>query len=187
MSRTHLTFVGFALGWAVVAAGCGPSSDYQPAKSLPSAPPADHHEHEHGEGPHHGQLVELGEDEFHAELVLDDKAHTLRMYLLGSDAKSEATTAATEILITKEDTTTVTLKPAAGSEAGKHTVFELVDEKVVHELAEAGFLHGTLVLTIGEKPYSAELDVHFDGSEHMHADEVKPAEPAAVEKSETPQ
>jgi hypothetical protein len=156
--------------------GCGgPTADYKPAAKIAVAP--DEHDHGHAEeGPHHGSVVELGADEFHAEIVVDAKAHALKVYLLGPDAKAAATTAAAELTITPEGGAALTLKPAEGSPEGQHTEFVVVDEKAVHEIADSGFIHGTLAVKIGEKSYTAELDVHFHGDhEHMHEEGEKPA------------
>jgi hypothetical protein len=164
--------------------GCGgPSAQYKPADQLPPA-----HDHGHGhseEGPHHGSLVELGDDEFHAEIVVDGKAHSLKLYLLGPDAKTAASTPATEAVITLEDGPTLTLKAVEGQPEGMNTVFEVVDEEAVHEIAEAEFIHGSLKITVGEKEYSVGLDVHFHADhdhDHDHEHGAKPEKP--VEPSE---
>ena len=48
-------------------------------------PPATVDVHAHpSEGPHHGTLVELGNEEFHAEVVHDDKSVTV--YVLDAGA-----------------------------------------------------------------------------------------------------
>jgi hypothetical protein len=47
--------------------------------------------HEHGEyGPHGGHLIELGEEEFHAELVLNPKTKDVAVYILGPDPQKAA-------------------------------------------------------------------------------------------------
>lgn len=186
------------LGGAV---GCGGgASDYKKADDLKKAP-ALHDEHGHGEkGPHGGSLVELGADEFHAEVVLDHDAHTLRVFVLGKDAKTAVPTAATEITVAAEGKGAVTLK-AAPQEAdgeGKASRFELIDEKLVHDILDAKFLHGEVRITIGDKPYSGHIDMHLDGVHHEHKDEpnkddAKPADakpdepqPDAAKKADAP-
>uniref|UniRef100_A0A7C2JYF3 Lipoprotein n=1 Tax=Schlesneria paludicola TaxID=360056 RepID=A0A7C2JYF3_9PLAN len=162
--------------------GCGgPSQEFKPAAELPAA--HDDHGHVHGEsaeGPHHGALVELGEEEFHAEIVVDGKAHSLKLYLLGPDAKTAASTAASEATIAVEDGPTLTLKAVEGQPEGMNTVFEVVDEKAVHDIAEAEFIHGELKITVGEKEFKTGLDVHFH-ADHDHEHEAKPTEPAPAE------
>ena len=160
--------------------GCGSGGgDFKPASELPQTAHDDHahHGHSHGgssEGPHHGSLIELGDEEFHGEIVVDSKSHTLKLYLLGPDAKTDATTAATEATLTLEGGPTLTLKPAEGQAEGMVSVFTVSDEKAVHEIAEAEFIHGELAIQIGDKKYTAHVDAHFH-ADHDQADE-KPAD-----------
>jgi hypothetical protein len=152
--------------------GCGGGGgEYQTAAQIEKAAPAGHdHDHGHGsEGPHHGTLVELGEHEFHGELVVDAKSHTLKLYLLGPDAKTAAPSAAAEATLALEGGPTLTLKPAAGEAEGQATLYEVTDEKAVHEIAEAEFIHGDLMIKMGEKDYKVFVDAHFH-AEHDHAE-----------------
>ncbi len=176
--------------------GCNGGGEYKPAKDLP-VPKADAHDHghdEHAHGPHGGELIELGKEEFHAELIVDGKSHSLKVYLLGPDAKAAATTDATEVIVVPEGAKEgLVLKPAEGQPEGNVSEFVLVDEKAVHELVEAGFIHGDLKIKIGGTPYNAHLDVHFHGDDHDHGDEKKKDEapagsptPIEPEKTEPP-
>ena len=63
---------------------------------MPPPPTVEIHEHP-SEGPHHGTLIELGKEEFHAELVHDDKSVTI--YVLDSAAKNSVPVDASEVLI----------------------------------------------------------------------------------------
>jgi len=46
------------------------------------------HTHAHPtEGPHHGTLIELGKEDYHAELVHDDATNTVTIYILDGAAK----------------------------------------------------------------------------------------------------
>ncbi len=170
--------------------GCDGGGAYKSTKELP-VPKADAHGHdEHAHGPHGGELVELGKEEFHAELVVDEKAHAIKAYLLGPDAKTAATTDAAELTIVMEDgKSSFVLKPAEGQPAGMAAEFVLADEKVVHDLLDAGFIHGDLKIKIGGTSYNGHLDVHFHG-DHDHGDEMKkedkPAEtPTLIEPEKT--
>lgn len=92
-------FVGCVLlGIGVL--GCGGSSS-APGKTAP-VPNADHqhsgHEHgedEHGEhahpteGPHHGRLIELGDEAYHGEWVPDAATGTVSIYILDGHAEKE--------------------------------------------------------------------------------------------------
>lgn len=46
------------------------------------------HDHRHPtEGPHHGRLIELGREDYHAEIVHDHGTNAVTIYLLDADAK----------------------------------------------------------------------------------------------------
>jgi hypothetical protein len=181
-----------AVGLLGGAIGCGGgSSDYKKADDLKKAPAHDEHdEHGHGaKGPHGGSLVELGADEYHAEVVLDHDTHTVRVFVLGKDAKTAEPTAATEITLALEGKDAVTLKavPQEGDGEGKASKFELVDEKVVHDLLDAKMIHGELQLAIGGTPYSGHVHYHLDDIHHEHKDDAKKdgaAKPAEGEKKD---
>lgn len=61
----------------------------------------DHASAEHASiGPHGGQLIELGSDEaFHAELVHDDNAHRVTVYILDGKAKNNVPISQPELLV----------------------------------------------------------------------------------------
>ena len=61
-----------------------------------SAEDKDKHAHT---GPHKGSLVELGDEEFHAEIVHDDEMGMVTIYLLGADAKTPVATDAKDIAV----------------------------------------------------------------------------------------
>lgn len=184
-------------GWLVVvamtgllAAGCdGSKSEFKTAKELNTGKGHDEHDHDHDAGPHGGAIVELGADEYHAEIVVDGKAHALRVYMLGPDAKTAAPVAATELKIATEDNQTLTLKaaPQTGETEGKASLFELADEKAVDGLEKAGYLHGSLQIEIGGKAYRGDVDAHFDGGSHEdHKEEAHKDEPAAPAGDDKP-
>lgn len=172
--------------------GCTGEGNFKPVKELPKATHDEHAHGEHAHGPHGGELVELGKDEFHAELVVDGKAHAIKAYLLGPDAKTAATTDATDLTIVSEDgKSSFALKPAEGQPEGKASEFVLADEKVVHDLLDAGFIHGELKIKIGGTPYNGHLDVHFHGDHdddhgaEMKKDEKPADSPTLIEPEKT--
>lgn len=181
------------MGWLFVSvtagcllAGCnGSGGDYKTAKQIEKAggKPVHDDEHGHGAGPHGGAIVELGDDEYHAEVVVDGKTQTLQVFLLGSDAKTEAATGATEATVVTEDQKSLTLKsaPQKGDAEGKTSRFELNDEEAVGALAKAGYLHGSLQLEIDGKPFRGDIDAHFGGSTHDDDADVK-QDPAPTEE-----
>ena len=188
-----------AMGLLGGAVGCdGGKSDYKKADDLKKAP-AVHEEHsDHGhdaKGPHGGSLVELGADEFHAEIVLDHDAHALRVFVLGKDAKTAEPTTATEVVIALEGKDPLTLKaaPQEGDGKGKSSRFELIDEKLIDAILDAKFLHGDLRIAIGDKPFSGHIHTHLEEAHHEHKDDVKKdgahkddAKPDEAKKDEAP-
>lgn len=170
--------------------GCGQSSEYQTmqqqkqqaAAGGTTKKSADHdhghdHDHDHhASGPHGGFVIELGNDEYHGEVLLDHDAHAIRVYLLDGKAKDAVTTAATSAAIAVEGGKKLSLaaKPAAGEPAGRTSTFELIDHDVTHELLDAGMLHGKLEVEIDGKAFAGEIDAHFD-HDHDHAHENEAA------------
>jgi hypothetical protein len=156
-------------GVAFFACGCNSQKDYKTSEAVKQAPALPEHEHEHSaKGPHGGGIVELGEEEYHAEVVVDHDSESLSVYLLGQDAKTAEPVAASELSIALEGKDALVLKatPQESDGEGKSSKFALVDHDLVHTLMDTGFLHGDLRITIGDKPYLGHIDYHLDGSSH---------------------
>ena len=180
MSRFNL-FLSLAATVALVSVGCDPKAGSKPVADLKKAPAGDH-DHEHGaKGPHGGGLIELGAEEYHAELVVDHDVHSIVVYVLGKDAKTPELVTATEVTVTPEGKDAVTLKaaPQQGEADGKTSKFAAENDDLVHAWMEAKFVHGDLRITIGDKNYVGHIDYHMDGDHDHDHDEKKPAEGAA--------
>ena len=165
-----------AFGLTFGACGCTSQKDYKTVEAVKQAPPLPEHDHGHAaKGPHGGGIVELGEEEYHAEVVVDHDSESLAVYVLGKDAKTAEPVAATEISIALEGKDPLTLKatPQADDGEGKASKFVIVDHDLVHVLMDTGFLHGDLRITIGDKPYLGHVDYHLDGSSHEGHDHDK--------------
>jgi len=167
---------GLAVGIAISVVGCNGSNDYKPANQVKKAPPLNEHDHD-AKGPHGGSIIELGEEEYHAEIVVDHDSESVAVYVLGKDAKTPEQVTATEVSVAPagEGKESLTLKaaPQQGDAEGKTSKFELKNEDVVHALLKEGMLHGKLRITIGDKPYIGDIDYHLDGSDHHDHDEKK--------------
>ena len=85
-----------------LAAICAIAMAVQAFGAPPAAKPAAKADaHEHAEvGPHKGALIELGEEEYHAEFVLDEKTHTVSIYLMDGAVKNYVAIPAKEITVT---------------------------------------------------------------------------------------
>lgn len=168
--------------------GCGASkTDYKDLASVQAKAPKQHdhatHDGAHlhyGAGPHGGTVLELGGDDFHAELVFDHDSHAIRVFLYGGDAKTPLPSKAPHATLVLDKDKSITLRslPLEGESNGMSSRFELIDEDLVHEILEKGFLHGDLEVEIDGKPFKSHLDIHFDNEKHEHKDGAgNPKEP----------
>lgn len=168
--------------------GCGKNSPQPSGESrgtVTAGPPATvetGHDHDHPtEGPHGGSLIELGSEEYHAELVHDDAAKTVTIYLLDSAAKISVPIDAAEIIINlKHDGKGEQFKVAASADtkdpAGKSSRFVSTDaelaEDLDHEDAEP-----QLAVKINGKQYRGDIQHDHAGHEHEgheHDDDETP-------------
>ena len=123
-------------------------------------PPADkgktaEHHHDHGEeGPHHGHLIELGEEEFHAELVHDEAGGKIILYVLDSKAKDAVAADGEEVVVSvvvEGQPKDFTLK---ATDATKRDQFESKEPDLVASLDHDKDANGRLQVTINKKPYT---------------------------------
>ncbi len=171
-------------GLLLVVSGCEPAT--KQGKAIPKGgkvedTTAHHHEHEHG--PHDGHLVELGEEEFHAEVVFDAAAKKVVVYILGSDPHKAHPIDQKEVALNlvidgKSAQYQAVAVPQKGEPEGKSSRFELAgNEQIsahVHDIEE---LKGRIAVTIEGKQYSGELshdhDHGHDHGDHDHDKEAK--------------
>ena len=152
-----------ALSVALVAgAGCGSGST---AKPMTEKEKFAGHDHPH-EGPHHGALVEWGEEEYHAEFTVDHKAKEATVYVLDGSAKKAAPIDAKELTLTLKATPPVTVKltpkPDAGDPAGQSSRFTGTHEALGKEQEFEGTVSGV----VNGKPYSG--DFKEEPHDHKH-------------------
>lgn len=167
----------FAWMFLVACSGCEKPA---PAPTAPAAQvnkkDGDHdhgdHGHEHADsGPHNGQIIELGDDEYHAELVHDDATHTITIYLLDGSAEKSVTTPASEVtlnVVTKDKPQQFSLaaKPQPEDAAGTSTCFELISDELC-EILDDSKTKARVNITIGEKSFVGEIN-HADHEHHDH-------------------
>ncbi|TWT86708.1 hypothetical protein Mal64_35370 [Pseudobythopirellula maris] len=156
-----------ASGFCVAVSGLvGCDSSQNGGKS--AAPSADESHADHPtEGPHHGSLIELGAEEYHAELVHDDAAATVTVYLLDSEAKVAVPIDAKEIQINlshdgQAEQFQLTASPDATDPAGKSSRFASTDAELAAELDHEG--SAQLVVNIDGKQFHGAI-VHDDDHE----------------------
>lgn len=176
MLRSRLIPVSLSIGLCFV--GCNKTETAPvPASGAPVsvAPPSTvdaHGEHAHAtEGPHHGPLIELGNEEYHAEVVHDDATGAVTIYLLDSHAEKSVTTTATEAVINLKHGDTpeqfkLAAQPEEGNPAGQTSRFTLTDKELVEHLHEAA-AGAKINVTIADTPYSGAIPAE-DHAEHGH-------------------
>jgi hypothetical protein len=165
---------------SLVISGCGDSTTSNPDTATNGTPSATEagHEHAHAsEGPHGGTLIELGNEEYHAELVHDEQAGSVTIYLLDSAAKVSVPIEAADVSINlahegRGEQFKLSASADESDPQGKSSRFVSTDaelaEELDHEHAEA-----QLAVTINGKPYRGTIEHHngHDEGEHEHAHE----------------
>ena len=149
--------------------GCGDGQKTGPDSINP--PTEEVHNHP-SEGPHHGSLIELGNEAYHGEFVHDEATGTVTIYLLDSTAKNAVPIEADSLLVNvSHDGQAKQYSLAAtadtGDLAGKYSRFTSSDK----ELAEQLDLEDTtaqLVIEINGKQYRGEI--HHD-HDHENRDD----------------
>ena len=180
MKTFHLSLAA-GLALAAVVVGCAPEADETPVTT--DAPPAldphaghDHPPGEHPahptEGPHGGGLIELGDEEYHGELVherssSDGGAGTVTIYLLDDHADEAAPIDAAEltVVVTRDgnrESFKLAADPDAGDPAGKSSRFVSADAELAERLDREG---GTarLMVRIAGRSYSGDVAHDHEG------------------------
>lgn len=143
----------------LIVAGCNSSSD---TSSNQSAAPADPHAgHDHSSlGPHGGHVLELGEEDYHAEWRFNNDSGKVTIYLLDAAVKKPVTTTAATLSVqvkVGEDVSDYELPAINQSDDNPPTTseFELVDTVMLEYLKGVGHgIDATLTVVIGDKEYS---------------------------------
>ena len=153
----------------ITLSGCGKGH----SGGQPSQPAATGESHEHPtEGPHHGSLIELGNEEYHAEILHDEQAGTITVYILDSAGKQAVPVDASELTINlshegQAEQFTLGAAPEASDPQGKSSRFTSSDselaEELDHEHAEA-----QLVVTISGKQFRGVVAQEHDHEGHDH-------------------
>jgi hypothetical protein len=130
------------------------------------------HDHSH-EGAHGGQVIELGTEVYHAELVHDDATHKVGIYLLDEAAKGAAPIDASSVTVNcriagEAKQFELAAVPQEGDGEGRSSYFELVSEELV-TILDSPDTAARLSLTIEGKPYVGPIETgHAHGHDHDH-------------------
>ncbi|MDX1962022.1 MAG: hypothetical protein SFX18_02640 [Pirellulales bacterium] len=137
-----------------------------------AAKPAEEHAHpEHG--PHGGDLIELGKEEYHVECVHDEKQKAIFFFLLDGEAKQLVAVPAAEIAINVKSKGRgkqykVEAMPQKDDPKGTTTCFATKDATLIAVLEQHG-IEAQLVIDIGNKQYRGKI-----AHDHDHAHEHSP-------------
>jgi len=177
----------FAFGVTASLAGCGdqPTTGPPPSAALGDHEQGDHeqgdHEHgdheqgdheqgdhEHGDhghgtvGPHHGELIELGDEAYHGELLHDAQAGSITIYILDGNAHAlvpvaEGAVTLNLMLDGSPSGFQLTAERTEKDPAGRASRFILTNKHVVDALDQEG-ARGQLRVIIGGKPFSGAIE-----------------------------
>ncbi len=136
---------------------------------------SDDHDHDHAHpshGPHGGDLIELGNEEYHGEVVHDEKAGTVTIYLLDSHAEKAVAIAAEEITINmKHDEEayqfTLAAQPDDGDPEGQSSRFISSEPELARDL-DHDDAEAHLVVTINDKQYRGKIAHNHAHGDHDH-------------------
>ena len=156
-----MRFVGavFVAGMmAALISGCGTSQSPPPQNG--GGGNAEVHSHE--TGPHGGHLVELGDEEFHAEWLHDDNTGLVTLYILDGKATEPVQAGPVRIDVKIGAAADQHEMNAVGSTTGEAAAqFEVIDKSLIEALKMAG--HGaeaTLTVEIEGKSYTGVFEHH---------------------------
>jgi hypothetical protein len=167
MSR-GLAGLAFVVSVSMLAApGCTPADKGKTtnaAKTEPGKKKSEPHSHP-DEGPHGGALAEWGDDNYHAEFVVDHDKKQATVYILDDSAKKASPIAAETISVTitnVKPSIQITLKadPDKGDPKGSSSRFVGTHDKLATEMNFTGEISGK----VGTTPYAGT----FEEKEHKH-------------------
>lgn len=128
---------------AAALAGCG----QEPPKTPPAAK-AEAHDHT---APHGGELLELGEEEAHVEVLHDRKAATVTVWVYGKTLAAPAAVEAPKLLLAGKELAGVALDPKPGATTA--TSWKFTDPAL-----DADPLEGRIVVTVDGKTHRSPLE-----------------------------
>jgi len=127
------------------------------------------HEHDHAHhGPHHGHLMEIGNEEYHAEWTHDESGK-VTFYILDAEAKKEVPISDEKIVIDVkigENSPQSYDLSAVNPKDGKSATFQTVNSNLLGalETIKSPGVVATLRVAINGKQYQQKIEEH----EHAH-------------------
>jgi hypothetical protein len=149
-----------------VAIMCGLAMVGARVKAAPTAG----HPHAHPtEGPHHGVLIELGKEDYHAELVHDGSTDTVTIYILDSSATTPVAITAKQLTLNMRGKGTpqqfvLAAHPQTGEADGLASAFAATGEQISRAIDAKG-ASGRMNVEIDGRIYVGNVGGH---SHHHH-------------------
>jgi len=157
MSTKSLTLFSSVLAIALLTTGCGDTKTKTDEKKKD-----DHHGHAHpSAGPHDGLLIELGNEEYHGEMLHDEATNKITIYILDGAAKEEVKIAEDSVSINTmigEEPKSFALD-AVDAANGMASHFEITDESLATAIDMEG-VKSKLKLTIDGKQFTGSIEEH---------------------------
>ena len=163
---------------AFLAVGCGSGDDelrtFGEADDVENTDPPEVHQHA-THGPHDGHLVELGGEDYHAEVVFDHDSRELTVYLLGSDAETAMPVSTETVTLNLQvDNAPASVELASApldGEADGSSRFTASGDAVPEAIHDDEDLHGWVVVEIDGTQHRGEIaHDRAHGDEHDHED-----------------
>ena len=135
------------------------------------AAPAAGHAHAHPtEGPHKGALIELGKEDYHAELVHDDATDTVTIYILDASATKPVPIAAKQLTLNmrvdgRPQQFLLAAQPHHGEATGSASAFAASGKRICQAL-DSKAASGRLNVEIGGKVYVGNVGGHAHSHRH---------------------
>ena len=130
--------------------------------------------HEHAEhGPHGGELLEVGKEEYHVEIIIDEEKKQLVVYLMDGQVKTFVALDTPFLAVNlKMAGKPVQVKlmpvPQEVDQKGFSSRFGTASPALVDAL-HTGHVDAKLALKIGNKAYTVKLEHSHDHAGHSHA------------------
>lgn len=159
------------LAGSLVVGGVG-CEQKKEAESKGEAPKEAAREHA-STGPHQGDLIELGNEEYHGEFVHDEKTEDVTIYILDSSAKNAVPIEMEEVIINlkhdgKPEQHKLVAAPMEGEEKGKSSRFVAKGNHDLSHAIEEMDADARLQVTIAGKSYSGKIEHSHDHADHDH-------------------
>ncbi len=174
LRTTFLAFTCLMFATSLVLTGCGDKTTTEdPPKTTTDDGEHDHDAHGHPtEGPHHGSLIELGNEEYHAELVHDEKAKTVTVYVLDSHGEKAVPIDAKKIVINlthdgSAEQFDLNASPDEGDTEGQSSRFVSKDEELAEDLDKED-TKAKISIKVGEKQFTGDIKHEHEEGDHDH-------------------